>query len=146
MYTQKSFVLKPADTDKKWHLIDANDKVVGRLATEIANILRGKNSPKYTPHTDSGDFVVVINAEKVKFTGSKWDKKLYIWHTNHIGGLKSRTAKEQLERKPEQILMSAVKGMLPKNSLGRKQLTKLKVFAGEAHSHEAQQPAAYAIK
>ena len=99
MYTQKSFVLKPADADKKWYLIDANDKVVGRLATEIANILRGKSNPKYTPHTDSGDFVVVINAEKVKFTGAKWTDKVYRWHTNHIGGLKSRTAKEQLRYK-----------------------------------------------
>lgn len=143
MYTEKSFVLKPADADKKWHLIDATDKVVGRLATEIANVLRGKNSPKYTPHTDSGDFVVVINAEKVKFTGNKWNDKVYYRHTGYAGGLRERTAKEQLERKPEAILMSAVKGMLPKNSLGRKQLTKLKVFAGTEHAHEAQKPVEY---
>lgn len=143
MYTEKSFVLKPADADKKWHLIDATDKVVGRLATEIANVLRGKNSPKYTPHTDSGDFVVVINAEKVKFTGNKWNDKVYYRHTGYAGGLKERTAKEQLERKPEAILMNAVKGMLPKNSLGRKQLTKLKVFAGSEHAHSAQNPVEY---
>ncbi|MFG1500533.1 50S ribosomal protein L13 [Halobacteriovorax sp. XZX-3] len=143
MYTEKSFVLKPADADKKWHLIDATDMVVGRLATEIANVLRGKNSPKYTPHTDSGDFVVVINAEKVRFTGNKWNDKVYYRHTGYAGGLKERTAKEQLERKPEAILMSAVKGMLPKNSLGRKQLTKLKVFAGSEHAHEAQKPVEY---
>jgi large subunit ribosomal protein L13 len=143
MYTQKSFVLKPADAEKKWWLIDAQDKVVGRLATEIADILRGKRNPKYTPHTDSGDFVVVVNADKVKFTGAKWDDKKYYWHTGFIGGIKHRTAKEQLERKPEAIIMNAVKGMLPKNTLGRQQLTKLKVFAGETHNHEAQKPEVY---
>jgi len=143
MYTEKSFVLKPADAEKNWHLVDATDKVVGRLATEIANVLRGKNNPKYTPHTDSGDFVVVVNAEKVKFTGRKWDQKIYYRHTGFSGGLRQRTAKEQLERKPEAILMNAVKGMLPKNSLGRQQLTKLKVFAGAEHSHDAQKPVEY---
>ncbi|TNF29578.1 MAG: 50S ribosomal protein L13 [Deltaproteobacteria bacterium] len=143
MYTQKSFVLKPADAEKKWWLIDAQDKVVGRLATEIADILRGKRNPKYTPHTDSGDFVVVINADKVQFTGAKWDDKKYYWHTGHIGGIKQRTAKEQLEKRPDLILMNAVKGMLPKNTLGRQQLTKLKVFAGESHNHEAQKPEVY---
>ncbi|MAE57250.1 MAG: 50S ribosomal protein L13 [Halobacteriovorax sp.] len=143
MFTEKSFVLKPTDADKKWHLIDATDKVVGRLATEIANVLRGKNNPKYTPHTDSGDFVVVINAEKVRFTGRKLDQKIYYKHTGYVGGLKERTAREQLERRPELVIMNAVKGMLPKNSLGRKQLTKLKVFAGEAHAHEAQNPVEY---
>ncbi|MBK23709.1 MAG: 50S ribosomal protein L13 [Halobacteriovorax sp.] len=142
MYTQKSFVLKPADADKKWYLVDATDKVVGRLATEIADVLRGKRSPKYTPNTDSGDFVVVINADKVKFTGNKWNDKVYYRHSNYMGGLKERTAKEQLERKPEAILMGAVKGMLPHTSLGRKQLTKLRVFAGAEHSHEAQKPVA----
>lgn len=142
MYTQKSFVLKPADADKKWYLVDATDKVVGRLATEIADVLRGKRSPKFTPNTDSGDFVVVINADKVKFTGNKWNDKIYYRHSNHMGGLKQRTAKEQLERKPEAILMGAVKGMLPHTSLGRKQLTKLKVFAGAEHEHEAQKPVA----
>ncbi len=146
MYIQKSFVLKPADMDKKWHLIDAKGKIVGRVATEIANILRGKNSPQYTPNTDSGDFVVVINAEKVQFSGNKWDKKLYRWHTKHIGGLKTRTAREQLTKRPTAILMDAVKGMLPKNSLGRKQLTKLKVFTGETHEHEAQSPVQYELK
>ncbi|EQC52191.1 50S ribosomal protein L13 [Bacteriovorax sp. DB6_IX] len=143
MYTEKSFVLKPADADKKWYLIDATDKVVGRLATEIANVLRGKSNPKYTPHTDSGDFVVVVNAEKVKFTGNKWDQKVYYKHSGYVGGLKERTAKEQLEKRPDLIIMNAVKGMLPKNSLGRKQLTKLKVFAGAEHAHEAQQPVEY---
>jgi large subunit ribosomal protein L13 len=145
MYTEKSFVLKPADADKKWYLIDATDKVVGRLATEIANVLRGKSNPKFTPHTDSGDFVVVINAEKVKFTGNKWDQKVYRKHSGYVGGLKERTAKEQLERRPDLILMSAVKGMLPKNTLGRKQLTKLKVFAGAEHAHAAQNPVEYKL-
>lgn len=146
MYKQKSFVLKPAEADKKWYLIDAQDLVVGRLATEIADILRGKRNPKYTPHTDSGDFVVVVNAEKVRFTGNKLDAKKYYRHSNHIGGIKERTAKELFEKKPEDVLMNAVKGMLPKTSLGRKQLTKLKVYAGEAHDHEAQKPVEYKLK
>ncbi len=146
MYKQKSFVLKPAEADKKWYLIDAQDLVVGRLATEIADILRGKRNPKYTPHTDSGDFVVVVNAEKVRFTGNKLDAKKYYRHSNHIGGIKERTAKELFEKKPEDVLMNAVKGMLPKTSLGRKQLTKLKVYAGQAHDHEAQKPVEYKLK
>ena len=140
MYTQKSFTLKPTEVDKKWFLVDATDMTVGRLATELANILRGKNNPMYTPHTDSGDFVVVVNAEKVKFTGKKLDDKVYYRHSGYVGGLKMRTAKEQLDRQPTKVLMSAVKGMLPKNSLGRKQLTKLKVFAGTEHAHAAQNP------
>ena len=140
MYTQKSFVLKPADAEKNWYLVDASGQTVGRLATKIADVLRGKNSPKYTPHTDSGDYVVVINAEKVVFTGDKLDTKVYYRHSGYVGGLKERTAREQLDRQPTKVLMSAVKGMLPKNSLGRKQLTKLKVFAGTEHTHEAQQP------
>ncbi len=143
MYTQKSFVLKPADAQKKWYLIDAQDMIVGRLATEVARILRGKINPKYTPNTDSGDNVIIINAEKVKFTGNKWDDKIYNWHSNHIGGIKKRTAKEQLVKHPELIVMDAVKGMLPKTTLGRSQLTKLKVFVGEQHNHEAQKPEVY---
>lgn len=146
MYTQKSYVLKPAQADKKWLVVDATDKVVGRLATEVADLLRGKNNPQFTPHTDSGDFVVVVNAEKVRFTGNKLDKKNYYWHTNHIGGIKKRTAREQLDRHPELIVMNAVKGMLPKTSLGRKQLTKLKVFTGDKHDHEAQNPEVYETK
>ncbi len=140
MYTQKSFVLKPADAEKKWYIVDAEGQTVGRLATELANVLRGKNNPQYTPHTDSGDFVVVVNADKVVFTGAKLDKKVYYRHSGYVGGLKERTAREQLDRQPTKVLMAAVKGMLPKNSLGRKQLTKLKVFAGTEHAHEAQQP------
>ncbi len=142
MYTQKTFALKPADADKKWFIVDATDKVVGRLATELADVLRGKKNPKYTPNTDSGDFVVVVNADKVKFTGAKWDDKIYYSHSGYMGGMSQRTAKEQLQRHPELILMNAVKGMLPKTSLGRKQLTKLKVFTGSNHEHEAQKPVA----
>jgi large subunit ribosomal protein L13 len=140
MFTEKSYVPKGAEVTKKWFLIDAKDQVVGRLATEIASILRGKKSPKFTPNTDVGDFVVVINCEKVKFSGTKWNDKNYFWHTNHIGGIKKRSATEQLNLHPELILFEAVKGMLPKNTLGRKQLTKFKVFVGEAHEHEAQKP------
>lgn len=140
MYTQKTFSLKSADADKKWYVVDATDKIVGRLATEIANVLRGKNKPTYTPNTDAGDFVIVTNAEKVRFTGNKWADKKYYWHTNHIGGLKQRTAQEQLDRHPELIITNAVKGMLPKTSLGRKQLTKLKVVVGSEHKFEAQKP------
>lgn len=146
MYTQRSFVLKPAEAKKTWHLIDAKDQVVGRLATQIADLLRGKLNPKFTYNTDSGDYVVVINADKVKFTGSKWDQKDYFWHTNFTGGIKSRTAREQLEKHPELIVLEAVKGMLPKNTLGRKQLTKLKVFAGENHEHAAQNPVQFKLK
>ena len=140
MFTEKTFTLKPADADKKWLVIDATDLVVGRLASKVAVMLRGKNNPKFTPHTDSGDFVVIVNAEKVKFTGNKWSDKKYISHSGFVGGLKERTAKEQLEKRPELIVYNAVKGMLPKNTLGRKQLTKLKVVIGPKHDHEAQNP------
>jgi large subunit ribosomal protein L13 len=146
MYTQKSFVLKPAEADKKWYVVDAQDQIVGRVATQIADLLRGKLNPKFTYNTDSGDYVVVINADKVKFTGNKWEDKDYFWHTNFTGGIKKRSAKEQLEKHPELILMEAVKGMLPKNTLGRKQLTKLKVFAGATHDHAAQNPTEYKLK
>jgi len=133
-------VLKPADAEKKWYLVNAEGQTVGRIATKIANVLRGKINPQYTPHTDSGDFVVVVNADKVVFTGNKLDQKVYHKHSGYIGGMKKRTAREQMDRQPEKVLMSAVKGMLPKNTLGRKQLTKLKVFAGTEHQHEAQNP------
>ena len=146
MYTQKSFVLKPAEADKKWFVVDAQDQIVGRLATQIADILRGKLNPKFTYNTDSGDYVVVINADKVKFTGNKWEDKEYFWHTNFTGGIKKRSAQEQLEKHPELIVLEAVKGMLPKNTLGRKQLTKLKVFKGSTHDHAAQNPTEYKLK
>lgn len=140
MYKQKTFQLKKESVDRKWYVVDATDKVVGRLATQIADLLRGKNKPTYTPHVDSGDFVVVVNADKVRFTGKKLDDKVYYWHTNHIGGIKKRTAKEQLENHPDRVITKAVKRMMPKNTLSKKQLTKLKVFAGSEHEHEAQNP------
>lgn len=146
MYTQKSFVLKPADTNKKWHIVDATDKIVGRLATEVAGLLRGKSNPQYTPHTDSGDYVVVVNIEKVKFSGKKWDDKIYYRHEpGFVGNLKQRTAKEQLERHPELILQKAIKGMLPKNILGREQLGKLKLYVGPHHPHTGQKPESYSL-
>ncbi len=141
MITQKSYTITKADmAHKKWFVVDAQDMVVGRLASEIAKILKGKHKPQYTTHNDAGDFVIVVNAEKVKFTGKKWDEKEYFWHTNHIGGIKKRTAKEQLVKHPELIVEEAVKGMLGKNTLGRQQFTKLKVFVGPTHTHEAQKP------
>ena len=146
MFQQKSFNLKNEDLDRKWHLVDATNKTVGRLATQVADLLRGKANPKFTPNVDSGDFVVVVNAEKVNFTGKKWYNKEYFWHSNHIGGIKMRTAREQLAKHPELIVMDAVKGMLPKNSLGRKQLTKLKMFVGAQHSHEAQNPIPFNVQ
>ncbi|MBL7665534.1 MAG: 50S ribosomal protein L13 [Bacteriovoracaceae bacterium] len=148
MYTQRSFQLtkESANANTKWFVIDATDKVVGRLASEIAKILTGKHRPSFTPTTESGDFVIVTNCEKVKFTGKKWDEKIYHWHTNHIGGIKQRTAKEQLAKHPEKIVYDAVQGMLAKSTLGRKHLTKLRVFQGEAHTHEAQKPENYEVK
>jgi len=146
MYTQKSFSQKVENIDRKWWVIDATDLVVGRLASEVATILRGKNKPTFTPNQECGDFVIITNCEKVKFTGAKWDDKKYHWHTGYIGGIKSRTAKVQLEKNPERIIMDAVKGMLPKTSLGRKQLTKLKVVVGDTHAHDAQKPEVLKIK
>ena len=136
----KTFVAKEADVAKKWYVVDAKDKVLGRLATQIAMRLRGKHKPIFTPHADTGDFVVVLNADKVVLTGKKWGKKIYYHHTGYVGGLKQITAEKLLEKKPEDLLRFAVKGMLPKNSLGRRQLKKLKIYVGADHPHEAQQP------
>lgn len=136
----KTFVAKEQEVDKKWYLVDAKDKVLGRLATQIAMRLRGKHKPIFTPHADTGDFVVVINADKVTLTGRKWTNKIYYHHSGYIGGLKQISAKKLHEKKPEDILRFAVKGMLPKNSLGRRQLKKLKIYTGADHPHEAQQP------
>ena len=135
----KTYNAKEQDITKKWYLVDASDKIVGRMATQIAMRLRGKHKPIFTPHADTGDFVVVVNAEKVAFTGKKWDKKIYYRHTGYMGGLKEITAGKLLEKNPEEILRLAVKRMLPKNSLGRRQLKKLKIYAGANHPHEAQQ-------
>ena len=136
----KSYVAKPLEVERKWYVVDAEGKTLGRLASEIAKVLRGKHKPIYTPHVDTGDFVIVINAEKIEVTGKKRDQKMYRWHTGYVGHLKERSFKEMLDKKPEEIIRSAVKGMLPKNSLGRQMLTKLKVYAGPEHKHEAQQP------
>ena len=130
------------EIDRKWYVVDAQDKVLGRLATEIAVRLRGKHKPNYSTFMDTGDFIIVVNADKVRLTGKKWDDKVYYRHTGSMGGLKQMTAKEMLEKKPEDLVMKAVRGMLPKNTLGRSQLKKLKVYAGAAHPHEAQQPEA----
>ncbi len=137
---QKVYMAKPTEVERRWLLVDAKGKVVGRLASQIATVLMGKNKPTYTPHVDVGDFVVVVNAEKVQFTGRKWDQKLYYRHSNYPGGLKFRSAREMRERKPEEILRHAVRGMLPKNHLGRRMLKKLKIYSGENHPHAAQRP------
>ncbi len=136
----KTFVAKEHEIEKKWYLIDAKEKVLGRLSSGIASILRGKNKPIFTPHMDAGDYVVVINADKVILTGRKIEKKMYYHHSGYVGGLKKTTAKEMLLKRPENLIKFAVKGMLPKNSLGRRQLTKLKIYAGQDYPHQAQQP------
>ena len=136
----KTFVAKERDVEKRWYLVDADDKILGRLATQIAVRLRGKHKPIFTPHADTGDFVVVVNAEKIRLTGSKWDNKIYYWHSGYVGGLKQISAKKLVEKKPEELVRLAVRRMLPKNSLGRRQFKKLKVYAGPEHPHQAQQP------
>ena len=136
----KSYIPKKDEIHRNWCLFDAEGKGLGRLASEVAMRLRGKNNPRFVPYEDTGDFVVVVNAEKVLLTGRKLDQKLYIRHSGYIGGLKSITAKKLKEKRPEELLRQAVKGMLPKNSLGRRLNKKLKVYAGAAHPHEAQQP------
>jgi large subunit ribosomal protein L13 len=132
--------------DKKWYVVDAAGQVVGRLASELANILRGKTKAIFTPHNDTGDFVVVVNADKVAFTGRKLEQKLYTRYSGYIGGLKQTKAKDLLAKKPREILAHAVKGMLPKNSLGRRQLKKLKIYSGSEHPHTAQKPEKLEIK
>lgn len=141
-----TYIAKSADIERKWYVVDATDKTLGRLATEIATVLRGKNKPIYTPHVDTGDYVIVVNAEKVKVTGKKLDQKLYTHHTGYIGGLKQVTLKRMLETKPEQVIAHAVKGMLPKNNLGREIFRKLHVYAGPDHKHAAQKPEVLEIK
>ena len=136
----KTYNAKPGEIVREWYLVDAEGKTLGRLATVIADTLRGKNKPQYTPHVDTGDFVVVVNAEKVNVTGNKLDQKLIHRHSGYPGGLKTRTLREQLERRPTEVLRKAVKGMLPRNRLSRAQITKLKIYAGPEHPHEAQVP------
>jgi large subunit ribosomal protein L13 len=136
----KTYVATPAERQRDWYLVDAEGKTLGRLATGIADTLRGKLKPEYTPHVDTGDFVVVINAEKIRVTGDKLAQKRYWRHSGYPGGIKSRTLAEMLERRPEEVIRKAVKGMLPRNRLARRQITKLKVYAGPAHPHQAQKP------
>ncbi len=136
----KTYIPKLAEIERKWHLVDAEGKILGRLASRIAQILSGKDKPIYTPHLDVGDFVVVINAEKVKVTGGKEEKKIYYRHTGYPGGLKERTYEELLSKRPEDIIRKAVRGMLPKNKLGRQMFKKLKVYTGSEHPHQAQRP------
>jgi large subunit ribosomal protein L13 len=136
----KTFVATPSDRQRDWLIVDATGQTLGRLATQIADALRGKRKPTYTPHIDTGDFVVVINAEKIAVTGNKREDKLYHRHSGYPGGLKTRTLNDMLERRPEEVIRLAVKGMLPRNRLARKQITKLKVYAGPDHPHAAQKP------
>lgn len=138
----KSFVAKPLEVERKWFVVDADGKTLGRMASEVAKILRGKHKPTYTPHVDTGDFVIIINASKVKVTGRKLDQKMYRWHTGYLGHLRERTLRQMMQTKPEEVVFEAVKGMLPKNSLGRKMAKKLKVYSGAEHGHEAQKPEA----
>jgi large subunit ribosomal protein L13 len=136
----KTWNAKPGEIERQWHLVDAEGQTLGRLATRIADTLRGKDKPQYTPHVDTGDFVVVINAEKIAVTGKKLDDKMYYRHSGYPGGLRSRPLREQLERRPTEVLRKAVKGMLPRNRLARAQLRKLKIYAGPEHPHTAQAP------
>ena len=140
MTLQKTWTAKPGEISRDWYVVDADGKTLGRLATQIADTLRGKNKAQYTPHVDTGDFVVVVNAEKIAVTGQKLDQKMYHRHSGYPGGLRTRTLNDMLERQPEEVIRKAVKGMLPRNRLARQQLRKLKVYAGPEHPHEAQQP------
>ena len=136
----KSFMASPSTVERKWYVVDAEGKTLGRLASEVANVLRGKNKPTYTPHIDTGDYVIVVNAEKVKVTGKKLDQKIYYHHSEYVGGMKEATLREMMQKKPEFVITHAVKGMLPKGSLGRQMLKKLHVYAGPEHNHAAQKP------
>ncbi|HEX3806071.1 MAG TPA: 50S ribosomal protein L13 [Gaiellaceae bacterium] len=136
----KTYSAKPGEIQRDWLVVDAEGKTLGRLATVIADRLRGKNKATFTPHVDTGDFVVVVNAEKITVTGKKLDEKMYYKHSGYPGGLRERTLREQLDRQPTEVIRKAVKGMLPRNKLGRAQLTKLKIYAGPEHPHEAQAP------
>ena len=138
----KTFMASPATIERKWYVVDADGKTLGRLASEVAKVLRGKNKPTFTPHIDTGDYVIVVNAEKIKVTGKKLDQKIYYHHSDYVGGMKETTLKEMMAKKPEKVIELAVKGMLPKGPLGRSMYTKLFVYAGPEHKHEAQKPEA----
>ena len=136
----KSFMASPATIERKWYVVDATGYTLGRLASEVAKVLRGKNKPIYTPHIDCGDYVVIVNADKVKVTGKKLDQKIYYHHSDYVGGMKEATLREMMQKKPEFVITHAVKGMLPKGPLGRQMLKKLHVYAGPEHNHAAQKP------
>ena len=136
----KTFMASPATIDRKWYVVDATDMTLGRLASEVAKVLRGKNKPIFTPHIDTGDYVIVINAEKIKVTGKKLDQKVYYHHSDYVGGMKEATLRDKLAKKPEEVIELAGKGMLPKGPLGRQMYTKLFVYAGPEHKHAAQKP------
>ena len=136
----KSYMASPATIERKWYVVDATGHTLGRLTSEIAKILRGKNKPTYTPHIDTGDYVIVVNADKIKVTGKKMDQKIYYRHSDYVGGMKEATLKEMMNKKPEDVITLAVKGMLPKGPLGRSMITKLHVYAGAEHAHAAQKP------
>lgn len=135
-----SFMANPDKIERKWYVVDAEGCTLGRLASEVASVLRGKNKPVFTPHVDTGDYVIVINAEKIKVTGKKLDQKIYYSHSDYVGGMKETTLREMMNKKPEKVIELAVKGMLPKGSLGRQMIKKLHVYAGAEHGHEAQKP------
>ncbi len=141
-----TFIAKPAEIERKWYVVDAADHTLGRLASEVASVLRGKNKPIYTPHCDTGDYVIIINADKIKVTGKKLDQKLYRRHSDYVGGFKETTLRAMMEKKPEEVIKHAVKGMLPKNTLGKDMLKKLFVYSGNDHKHQAQCPEVLEIK
>ena len=136
----KTFMASPSTIERKWYVVDATGYTLGRLASEVAKVLRGKNKAIFTPHIDTGDYVIVINAENIKVTGKKLDQKIYYHHSDYVGGMKETTLREMLNKKPERVIELAVKGMLPKGPLGRQMMTKLHVYAGAEHGHEAQKP------
>ena len=136
----KTYMASPADIERKWYVVDATGYTLGRLASEVAKVLRGKNKAIFTPHIDTGDYVIVVNADKIKVTGKKLDQKIYYHHSDYVGGMKETTLREMMNKKPEKVIELAVKGMLPKGPLGRQMYTKLHVYAGPEHNHEAQKP------
>jgi len=142
----KSFMASPSNIERKWYVVDATGHTLGRLSSEIASILRGKNKPTYTPHIDTGDYVIVVNADKIQVTGKKLDQKVYYNHSDYVGGMKETTLREKMAKKPEDVIYLAVKGMLPKGPLGREMITKLHVYAGADHKHQAQKPEVLEIK
>lgn len=142
----KSFMASPSTIERKWYVVDATGHTLGRLSSEIASILRGKNKPTFTPHIDTGDYVIVVNADKIKITGKKMDQKIYYNHSDYVGGMKETTLKEKMAKKPEDVIRLAVKGMLPKGPLGRSMITKLHIYAGPEHNHQAQKPEVLEIK